>query len=257
MGDILEVLFTCDNNEHQLSCSAWDFRTGTNLMSYKGGGYVQQRSLCFLRSEYVISANSTKPLIHVWPINSQEQISSVRFVIPGKPNALALSPDGNFLVAAIQETLYIWHMTTGRMLNTVSKHYQTVTCLKFTDDASHFVSAGHDGGVLVWNLTQVVSRVDENQTPLYSFNDHGLPVTDVHIGVGGIRAYMTTVSLDRTCKIYDLSSGTLLLNVVFAESLQCVVQNSLETSVYVGTTSGSIYEFNIDALPRTKVKILC
>lgn len=252
MNQMIEVLFTCDNNDQQLTCTAWDFRTGTSLMTYKGGGSAQKGSLCFVQSNYLISANNAKPLIHAWPINSQTQLSSARYVASGNPSALAVSPDGIFLVAGIQEVIYIWHLPTGRMVNSITKHYQKLNCIKFTDDGSHFVSAGQDGGVMVWNLTQVASRSDENQTPLYSFNDHGLPVTDVHIGIGGIRAYMTTVSFDRSCKIYDLCSGALLLCVVFMESLLCVAVNGLETCVYVGTSEGSIYEFHIGSLPRTK-----
>lgn len=252
MSETLEVLFTSDLSEQQWSCCAWDFKTATSLMVYKGGGAVNARCFCFIGSNHIITANSAKPMLHVWPINSQEQISSVRFVVPGKTNALAISPDGNYLVAGIQETLYIWQINSGRMLANLSKHYQAITCIKFTDDGSHFVSAGLDGSVLVWNLPQVICNGDNNQEPLYSFNDHGLSVTDVHIGSGGIRSYLYSVSLDRTCKVYDLSSGTLLLNVVFTESLSCVASNGLETSVHVGTTEGQIYEFHINSLPRTK-----
>lgn len=252
MGDTLEVLFTSDLSEQQWSCCAWDYKTATSLMVYKGGGAVNPRCFCFIGNNHVISANSAKPMFHIWPINSQEQISSVRFVAPGKTNALAISPDGNYLVAGIQETLYIWQISSGRMLTNLSKHYQHITCIKFTDDGSHFVSAGLDGAVIVWNLAQVVSKADNNQEPLYAFNDHGLSVTDIHIGSGGIRSYLYSVSLDRTCKIYDLSSGILLLNVVFTESLSCVASNGLETSVHVGTTEGQIYEFHINSIPRTK-----
>lgn len=253
--NMLEVLFVCNTNDHQLSCSAWDYRTGTNLMNYKGGGGgAANHTLSVLRSEYVVAGNLTKPLLHVWPINAQEQMTAIRFVVPGTVTALTLSPDAVYMVAGIQETLYIWHVQTGRMMNTLSKHYQTVTCIKFTSDGSHFVSCGKDGAALVWNLTRVVSH-EENLAPLYSFNDHGLPVTDVHIGTGGMRGYMFTVSLDRSCKIYDLNSGTLLLSVVFAEGLQSVAVNALETQVFVGTNSGSIFEFFVNDVPRVKVGI--
>lgn len=257
MGDnnLLEVLFVSDTNDHQLTCSVWDFRTGTNLMNYKGGGGgAATHTLALLRSEYVLAANITKPLLHVWPINAQEQMTAIRFVVPGAVTALALSPDSLYVVAGIQETIYVWQLSTGRMMSTLSKHYQTVTCLKFVDDGSHFISAGKDGAVLVWNLTQVLSRNDDaNNEPVYTFNDHGLPVTDVHVGAGAMRSYMFTVSLDRSCKIYDLNSGSLLLSVVFGEGLQSVIANAMETKVYVGTNAGNIFEFFIDDIPRVKV----
>ncbi|XP_036319511.1 WD repeat-containing protein 18 [Rhagoletis pomonella] len=254
MAELIEVLFTSDSNENRASITAWDYRTGTNLMVYKGGGVVQQRAISLLRGHYVVAANSTKPLLHVWPFNSQQQVTHVRFVLPGRANAMSLSPDTHYLVAAIQENIYIWHLSSGKMLNTISKHFQPINCIRFDED-SHFVTAGQDGSVMVWNLTTVCARDDDNQTPVYTFTDHGLPVTDVHIGFGGIRAHMMTVSLDRTCKLYDLLTGIQLLNVVFAEALHSVVANTLETDVYVGTAEGNIYQFSIDGCPSKELNV--
>ncbi|XP_018782869.1 PREDICTED: WD repeat-containing protein 18 [Bactrocera latifrons] len=251
MAELVEVLFTSDSNESQASITAWDYRTGTNLMVYKSGGVIQPRAISLLDRHYILAANSTKPLLHVWPINSQQQVTSVRFVLPGRANSMALSPDMLYLVAAIQENIYIWHLPSGKMLNTISKHFQPINCIRFDED-SHFASAGQDGSVMLWNLTTVCARDDDSQTPVYTFTDHGLPVTDVHIGFGGIRAHMITVSLDRTCKIYDLLIGALLLNVVFAESLHSVITNTMETDVYVGTGDGNIYQFNTDAAAGNK-----
>lgn len=43
-------------------------------------------------------------------------------------------------------------VSTGNLLVILSRHYQDVSCLKFTGDSSHFVSGGKDCLVLVWNL---------------------------------------------------------------------------------------------------------
>lgn len=43
---------------------------------------------------------------------------------------------------------------TGKLLSVLSRHYQDVTCLKFTDDSSHFVSGGKDNLALVWSLSR-------------------------------------------------------------------------------------------------------
>ena len=41
-------------------------------------------------------------------------------------------------------------------MKVLSRHYQTVTNIKFTDNGSHFVSAGDDNLVLVWNFSRFV-----------------------------------------------------------------------------------------------------
>lgn len=141
------------------------------------------------------------------------------------------------------------------MMASISRHYQTITSIKFTDDGSHFVTAGHDGMLLVWKLSSVLSTSQasgQQATPLYSFSDHALPISDIHVSRGGMRAHLTSVSLDRTLKIYDLASGTLLLNLVFPEALTSVTVDHLDTKVYVGSADGNIFEFNLQSPPRMK-----
>lgn len=202
-----------------------------------------------------MTANSSKPLLHIWPVNSQEQVSGLRFVVPGKVTALTVSPDGVYCVAAVSEIIYVWKISSGDMLAMLSRHYQTVNSLVFTDDGSHFVSAGQDGMMLVWKLSSILTASgysNQETAPLYSFSDHTLPITDVFIGKGGMRAFATSVSLDRTCRIYDLASGSLLLNLVFPEALTSVTVDNLDTKVYVGTVEGHIFEFSLQSPPRTR-----
>ncbi|XP_034101328.1 WD repeat-containing protein 18 [Drosophila albomicans] len=256
MGDIVEAIFISSLNNERASCNVQDLRTGTDLMRYKGGGQMQRHTLNMLGEKFVIAANSTKPLLHVWPLNGQEQMSTIRYVVPGNVTALALSPDSAFLIAGIQETIYVWHLNSGRLLNMMAKHFQAITCIRFTDNGEHFATAGKDGAVLVWNLTRAVAPLgngdSEDNAPFYSFNDHGLAVTDVHIGMGGIRAFMYTVSLDRCCKVYDLSNGSMLLSVVFPVALHSVIVNKLETSVFVGTGEGQVLVYHMNKIPRMK-----
>lgn len=251
MSDLLEVAVTSDGCGSFSTCSIWNTRTGTNLMSYKGGGASVENSICFIRNEFLVSANALKPLLHIWPVNSQDQIQSSRFVTPGKVTALAISPDGNFCVAGVAENIYVWQISSGKMLASLSKHYQTVTLIKFTDDGSHFLSAGLDGMVFVWGMSTVVAGGNQISS-LYHFSDHSLPVTDLFVGKGGLRSFFCSVSTDRTCKIYDLSSGTLLLNLVFQAALTSVTFDHLETKVYAGTTEGTIHEFSLISPPRNK-----
>lgn len=108
--------------------------------------------------------------------------------------------------------------------------------------------------VLVWNLSDCVDdqmRM-EPVNPIYSFSDHSLPVTDLWIGKGGMRALICSVSLDRSCKIYDLSSGTMLLSLVFQEMLTSVVLDRVEIGLFVGTNLGNIYYYNLQSPPRVK-----
>lgn len=252
MSDCVEVAITSDSSDQLWSCCVWDVRTGTHLISYKGGGAPGAHTMAIINNQFVLTGNMVKPMLHIWPINRHEPVST-RFILPGRPTATAVSPDGNYCLVAVQETIYAYQLATGAMLATVSRHYQAVIVLRFTDDGSHFVSAGQDGMVLVWNLAHVV-RVYQKQTvnTLYAFSDHALPVSDLYVGKGGMKALVCSVSVDRSCKLYDLTSGSMLLNVVFHEALSSVTTDHLESNVFVGTSDGPIYAFNLCSPPRTK-----
>jgi pre-rRNA-processing protein IPI3 len=67
-----------------------------------------------------------------------------------------------------------------------------------------------------------------------------------------MRALLATVSADRTCKVYDLASGSMLLNLVFQEALTSIVLDQLESNIFVGTCSGAINMFSIQSPPRSR-----
>lgn len=136
----------------------------------------------------------------------------------------------------------------------LTKHYQPINCIKFADDGSHFISGGKDGQVIVWSMSAAVGDPYQTESiePIYTFSDHALPVTDLWVGVGGMRAILVTVSTDRTCKIYDLSSGTMLLSLVFQEMLTSVALDRAEIALFIGTSQGNIYHYKLQPAPRTR-----
>lgn len=140
------------------------------------------------------------------------------------------------------------------MLAMLTKHYQPINSIKFTDDGSHFVTGGNDGQVIVWSLSAAIGNSYQTEAieQIYSFSDHALPVTDVWIGTGGMRALLVTSSMDRTCKIYDLSSGSMLLSLVFQEMITTVVVDRVELGLFVGTSIGNIYHYRLHPQPRTR-----
>lgn len=248
MADLVEVLVSSDNTDQFYTNAVWDPKTGNQLMGYRGGSAAKSNTIALINFNFLMSANASKPLIHIWPINSQEQVQSARLVTPGKVNALAVSGDGNYCVCGIAELLYLWHIPTGKMFASLSRHFQNVSHLLFTDDDSHFVSAGQDGMILVWSLADVLSG---NQQPRFTFSDHSLPITGLKMGLGGSRATLYSISLDRTVRLYDLAQGQQTAVLLFRSGLTAIAVDRLETSIYVGTTEGEVICFGIGTPPRS------
>ena len=259
MSHAVEVAVTCEGSGLLWNACVWDPRVGTSLMTYRGGGVASPHSLCLVGKDYLMISDHTKPILHAWQLNSQKPVlaKGVRLVCPGRVSSLAVSPDGCYCVTAVAEKLHVWHIASGRHLAVAVRHFQTVSCVRFTDDGSHFVSGGEDGLVLVWPLAYLISNdggevIAGQNEPRHVFSDHSLPVRDLYVGHGGMRAHIVSVSVDRTCKVYDLASGTLLLSLVYDCILTAVTMGATEMEVFVGGSDSNIYQFGLHSPPRMR-----
>uniref|UniRef100_A0A3Q3GVZ3 WD repeat-containing protein 18-like n=1 Tax=Labrus bergylta TaxID=56723 RepID=A0A3Q3GVZ3_9LABR len=159
MAAPLEVIVSSDSGSQLWNCTVFDLHSGSSLLSYRGGN-SSARTLTVLSGGQLLSAQLGKNFINVWEIQRKDQLQQ-KIVCPGVVTCLTASPNGVFLAAAITEAVYLWEVSlllfkstvsTGKLLSVLSRHYQDVTCLKFTDDSSHFVSGGKDNLALVWSL---------------------------------------------------------------------------------------------------------
>ncbi|GFY38264.1 WD repeat-containing protein 18 [Trichonephila inaurata madagascariensis] len=205
MDSIPEVIITSSNN-----CAAHDSKNGNLLASYPKCREISPKTLCLIGEDYLIGAVQKRPVIKVWMVTNLRKEEIGNFVCPGIVSALTVSSCGTYCVAGIKESIYVWQISTGELLNVIERHYQDVTCLKFTGDDSRVLSGGKDGHVIVWILAQMidVNKRNEPVKPLAVWNHHSAEVTDIYIGPLSSRA--VTVSVDMSCKVYELDSLMLL-----------------------------------------------
>lgn len=103
---------------------------------------------------------------------------------------LAVCPQNIFLAVGIGAKVFIWQLASGKLLCVQQKHYQSVTCIKFSSDSDYILVGGQDGMLVVYLISDIVSVVtnfmeqqDIGQAePLYVKNDHSMPISDMHIG---------------------------------------------------------------------------
>ncbi len=98
---------------------------------------------------------------------------------------------------------------TGNLLQILERHYQPISCIAIASDSSYFVTGGEDGLALVWSLSRVISNNDMTITdsnmsakePTHKWSHNTNSITDIHIGLGGIRAHCLICSTDQTCRV--------------------------------------------------------
>lgn len=254
-----EFLLTSSQSSQQFSASLWDYNTKNTLKIYRNGGTVPPKTLAVIGQDYILSAEANKPLLHVWPLNSQEIDKSIRLILPGPASCLSVCPKNTFLAAAIETKLYIWQLSSGKLLSVQQRHYQPITCIQFSNDSEYVVTGGEDGilvgyflGDLVAIHHSLLSQSSIGQVePVYTISDHSMPIRDIHIGTFGRNSRLATCSSDHTARIYTLCTGDLLLNLVFNEPLTSITFDSPCWKLYVGTNSGVVKQFNLKNPPRT------
>jgi serine/threonine protein kinase len=114
--------------------------------------------------------------------------------------AVALSPDGQTAASGgLDNTIKIWNLTSGQLIQTLTGHTRAVNCLTFTPDGQTIVSGSDDDSIRLWHptsgkLVRILSghSRDVNAVAVYS---------DGQLLVSG--------SEDRTVRLWDLSSGEL------------------------------------------------
>eukprot|EP00743_Colponemidia_sp_Colp-15_P007479 GILK01008083.1.p1 GENE.GILK01008083.1~~GILK01008083.1.p1 ORF type:complete len:448 (-),score=85.31 GILK01008083.1:161-1465(-) len=250
-----EVAVTASSEDNTIH--VWEIRSGSHLASFKDNT-CRANALCTLgaHGDYVMSAQNAKAVFHFWSWGKEH--THVKCTSPEKITSIVASPDGIHVIAgAISGRMYLWESNTGRLARQWEGHYKAIAALKTTDDGSMVISGGEDSMVNVWDIISLVdAAVSTSPLPFYSWSDHSLPVTGVHVTAGGCRGRVASSSLDRSCKIWELASGTLLLSVLFPVFLTCVSMDPTEERLFCGSGDGRLFSINLKpSLSATSLKL--
>ncbi|EOY14428.1 WD-repeat protein, putative isoform 3, partial [Theobroma cacao] len=241
----MDVVIASSSIDGGIGC--WDLQTGAEQLRYKtcaspphGLVSVGRR---FLASSQLRDPSATSGHVLYWSWSKpQAEVKS----FPAEPiKPLAADSEGSYIVGGGSSgDIYLWEVATGRLLKKWHAHYRAVTCLVFSEDNSLVISGSDDGCVRVWSLFLIFDDVRRQQASHlyeYSFTEHTLCVTDIIMGYGGGSAIIVSASEDRTCKVWSLSRGRLLRNIVFPSIIDAIALDPGEHVFYAGSRDGKIY----------------
>ncbi|CAA0814350.1 Protein ROOT INITIATION DEFECTIVE 3 [Striga hermonthica] len=240
-----EVVLASSPTDNGVSC--WDLHTGAEILRHKSCASPPHGLISvaghFIASSQLRDGKSSSGSIFYWSWN-KPQIEVRSF--PAEPiKPLVSNCQGTYIAGGgVSGDVYFWEVATGKLLKKWHAHYRAVSCLVFNDDQSLLISGSEDGCVRVWSLFLIFDdtrREDARHLFEYSFHEHSLRVTDVKTGYGGSNAIIVSVSEDRTCKVWSLSRGKLLRNIVFPSIIDSISLDPGEHVFYAGSRDGKIY----------------
>lgn len=72
----------------------------------------------------------------------------------GRPEALAISPDGRLLASGgFDQTIRLWDLATRQEVRQLHGHRGAIHCVAFSPEGTRLASGGYDGSVRFWDVT--------------------------------------------------------------------------------------------------------
>ncbi|CAI5740993.1 unnamed protein product [Hyaloperonospora brassicae] len=208
------------------------------------------------RTDHVVAVQEGKLVLNLYRWGTNMPVFKCH--VAERMGPVTASSCGNFLFAGADSgKVYVWDVKTGELVTVFDAHYKRVSALALTAEDSHLITAGEDALVHVWRLLDLLDEPDvaasfqQGVTPVVSFTDHVLPVTSLHVGLGGVNARVYTSSLDRTCKIWSLRSAQCLYSVSCPSYVNACSVDPMEQRLFMGCGNGEIYVLDLHAAATT------
>ncbi|KAF3612568.1 putative transcription factor HEC2-like [Capsicum annuum] len=215
-----ELVIASSPTDAGIGC--WDLHTGAEHLRYRscsspshGLTCIGGRFLASSQSQPHNTKSSSSGSILYWSWNKpQVEVKS----FPAEPiNPLVSNGEGTFIAGGgASGDIYLWQL----LFDVLRANIWKFTKIRVFDD---------------------LLRGKARQPYEYSFSEHSLKVTDVVIGYGGANAIVVSASEDRTCKVWSLSRGKLLRNIVFPTIIDAIALDPGEDVFYAGGRDGKIY----------------
>lgn len=141
--------------------NVWRLSDGSLISRYQGHQGGVSTLAWSPNGQYIASScgftianpnNIRESTVHIWKVTTGERI----LMYTGHKasiNALAWSPDGNYLASGSgDQTVQIWHTTTGQTVHTYRGHTAEVTAVSWSSDGTRVAAASEDGTTWIWQV---------------------------------------------------------------------------------------------------------
>lgn len=214
---------------------------------------------CVVFDHNLLAAGSRDNLIRLW---SMEDLCYRGRLEGHEGSVLCLQLDSKrgFLVSGSSDsTIKIWDLHIGKVIQTLQGHSESVLGLHLVD--THLVSCSRDNTARIWELHEAsrpewedLIETSDSQTEgqcsqlrirflsLHILRGHRAAVNSVHVR-GEIIA---TASGDRTVKLWNLTSGTMIRTIgSHARGIACV--SLTDKAVVTGSSDHVIKIFDLES----------
>ncbi|XP_057971225.1 protein ROOT INITIATION DEFECTIVE 3-like isoform X2 [Malania oleifera] len=252
MGERREGLAVCSDKSMIAGITIWDIETGDRVLhiptcASPPHGFLCLRNRFFMASQINRHGSLGGGSIVAWPLNKPQAM--LRSYPVEAIGPICCTRDGVFLAGgAPSGNVYIWEVTSGRLLKNWHAHNRSLNCMVFSDDDSLLISGSDDGIICVWSMFSLLDAADCGSLPplLHSSSEHLSSITGVLSTAGSSSSVFISSSLDGTCKIWDLVTGRPLQTQVYPQAITAIVIDPGEQLLFSGSSDGRIFVNKLD-----------
>ncbi|KIO25848.1 hypothetical protein M407DRAFT_24804 [Tulasnella calospora MUT 4182] len=229
----------------------YDIQTGSQLASFKQtSASIHSTAIVETKSQQgglILASQPDKAILNVYTF--QKEQLHLKIVLPEKLTCIAADNEGRYCAGGTANgKIYLWEVASGILFNAFDAHYRKITVLRFTLDGTALVSGSEDSRVTVWTLSSLLDNDLQHEipTPYCTLADHTLPISDIKCGFGPFpTCRVLTSSLDTSCKLWDISSTTLLATFIFPQPITVIAFDLTERTLFAASQDGSIHQVNL------------
>ncbi|KAG8974954.1 Pre-rRNA-processing protein ipi3 [Tulasnella sp. 425] len=233
------------------SIALYDIQTGSQLASFKQtSASIHSTAIVGTKAEkggLIVASQPDKAILNVYTFQKEQLY--LKIVLPEKLTCITTDTEGRYCAGGTANgKIYLWEVASGILFNAFDAHYRKITVLRFTLDGAALVSGSEDSRVTVWTLSSLLDNDLQHEipTPYCTLADHTLPISDIKCGFGPFPACrVLTSSLDNSCKLWEISSTTLLATFIFPQPITILAFDLAERAFFAASQDGSIHQVNL------------
>jgi len=185
------VLLSADSDT---AIRIWDLETGATVMTLSGHARAVNSIATTSDGKQVLSG-SDDGSVRVWDPASGETLRTIENGAPVA--ALAVTPDGQYVVTGDVRSVGIWDLASGACVRTIRGHTDAITAVVTGPDGEWAATTSRDATIRIWDLA--------SGECVRCLQGHTAPV--LALAVTGDGRFLVSGSGDRTARVWDHKRG--------------------------------------------------
>ncbi len=230
-----------------LTIKVWDLTTAQLIRTLEGHAGRVKRVVVTPDSRYAISLSDSisesdnRGNLRVWDLTTGQVVCTLEghgITV----NDVIVTPDGHHLISSGSSLsnfeAKIWDITTWQVVKTLTSHVMGIT-----PDGNRYINISSNEITVLSNPINDTATWDEQDLVssqiIQTLKGHTEHITDVAITTDS--HFLTSVSYDRTLKIWELTMGQVILTLVSSTPMLCCAIVPGERLIVAGDTLGGMH----------------